>query len=126
MKRPFALAAALAAGLLASTAALGQGYPGKPVRIVVPFTAGSATDILARTVGQKLNEAWHQTVFVENRPGAGGTIGAGLVAKSTPDGSTLLVHSAAQAVNPFIYPSLPYDTLKDFVQVAAIAGQPNV
>ena len=105
---------------------LAQDYPNKPVRIVVPFTAGSATDILARTVGQKLSELWGQQVIVDNRAGAGGTIGAGLVAKSAPDGLTLMVHSAAQAVNPFIYPSLPYDTLKDFVQVVPLAGQPNV
>jgi len=96
------------------------------VRIIVPFTAGSATDILARTVGQKLNELWNQTVVVDNRAGAGGTIGAGVVAKSPPDGYTLLVHSAAQAVNPFIYPNLPYDTLKDFVQVTPLGGQPNL
>jgi len=118
--------AALAAGALAWTAAAAQDYPNKPVRIVVPFTAGSATDILARTVGQKLNELWGQAVVIDNRVGAGGTIGAGVVAKSAPDGYTLMVHSAAQAVNPFIYPSLSYDTLKDFVQVAPLGGQPNV
>jgi tripartite-type tricarboxylate transporter receptor subunit TctC len=112
-------------GVLAS-AASAQDFPNKPVKIVVPFTAGSATDILARTVGQKLNDLWNQPVVVDNRAGAGGTIGAGIVAKSPPDGSTLMVHSAAQAVNPFIYPNLPYDTLKDFVQVAPLGGQPNV
>jgi tripartite-type tricarboxylate transporter receptor subunit TctC len=111
---------------LSSMAAWAQDYPNKPVRIVVPFTAGSATDILARTVGQKLNEMWNQSVVIDNRAGAGGTIGAGMVAKSPPDGTTLMVHSAAQAVNPFIYPNLSYDTLKDFVQVAPLAGQPNV
>jgi len=109
-----------------STVAFGQPYPNKPVKIVVPFTAGSATDILARTVGQKLGELWGQAVIIENRPGAGGTIGAGVVAHSPPDGYTLLVHSAAQAVNPAIYPSLPYDTTKDFVEVATLGGQPNV
>jgi tripartite-type tricarboxylate transporter receptor subunit TctC len=103
-----------------------QAYPSRPVKIIVPFTPGSATDIMARTVGQKLGDAWKQTVTVENRPGAGGTIGAGQVAKAPPDGTTLMVHSAAQSVNPFIYPALTYDTLKDFVQVAMIAGQPNV
>ena len=127
--------AAVAAGVLGSAAALlpvtalaqaATAYPAKPVKILVPFTAGSATDILARTVGQKLGESWKQTVVVENRAGAGGTIGAGQVAKSAPDGYTLMVHSAAQAVNPAIYPALPYDTLKDFAQVAVIAGQPNV
>jgi tripartite-type tricarboxylate transporter receptor subunit TctC len=107
-------------------AALGQGYPNKPVHIVVPFTAGSATDILARTFGQKLSEIWNQPVIVDNRPGAGGTIGAAVVAKAPPDGYTLLVHSAAQAYNPSIYPSLPYDTVKDFVAIAPLAGQPNV
>jgi len=116
----------LVACMVGSSPALAQDYPGKPVRIVVPFTAGSATDILARTVGQKLSELWGQQVIVDNRAGAGGTIGAAVVAKSPPDGYTLMVHSAAQAVNPFIYPGLPYDTLKDFVQVAALAGQPNV
>jgi tripartite-type tricarboxylate transporter receptor subunit TctC len=111
---------------LAATLAHGQGFPNKPVKIVVPFTAGSATDILARNIGQKLGELWGHPVVVENRPGAGGTIGAGVVAKSPADGYTLLVTSAAQAVNPAIYPSLPYDTTKDFVDVATLGGQPNV
>jgi tripartite-type tricarboxylate transporter receptor subunit TctC len=112
--------------LLFAASAVAQDYPTKPVRVVVPFTAGSATDILARTVGQKLSELWGQQVVVDNRAGAGGTIGAGMVAKAPPDGYTLMVHSAAQAVNAFIYPNLPYDTLKDFAQVAPLAGQPNV
>jgi tripartite-type tricarboxylate transporter receptor subunit TctC len=103
-----------------------QDFPTKPVKIVVPFTAGSATDILARTVSQKLNEMWGQSVVVENRPGAGGTIGANAVAKSPPDGTTLMVHSSGHAVNAFIYPSLPYDTQKDFIAVAPLGGQPNV
>lgn len=103
-----------------------QDYPTKPVKIVVPFTAGSATDILARTFGQKLHEMWNQTVVIENRPGAGGTIGANAVAKSPPDGTTLMVHSSGHAVNAFIYPTLPYDTQKDFIAVAPLGGQPNV
>src|SRR5438309_6299030 len=105
----------LVVATLWTPSALGQGYPNKPVHVVVPFTAGSATDILARTYGQKLSEMWSQPVVVDNRPGAGGTIGAAVVAKSAPDGYTLLVHSAAQAYNPSIYPSLPYDTVKDFI-----------
>jgi tripartite-type tricarboxylate transporter receptor subunit TctC len=117
---------AVAALAFWTTLAFGQAFPSKPVKIVVPFTAGSATDILARTFGQKLSELWGQPVIVENRPGAGGTIGAGIVAKSPPDGYTLLVHSAAQAVNASIYPTLPYDTTKDFVEVATLGGQPNV
>ena len=126
MKRRWRWVAALAVGVLSSSWVFAQEFPNKPVRIVVPFTAGSATDILARTVGQKLSELWGQQVVVDNRAGAGGTIGAGMVAKAPPDGLTLMVHSAAQAVNAFIYPSLPYDTLKDFVQVAPLAGQPSV
>jgi tripartite-type tricarboxylate transporter receptor subunit TctC len=109
-----------------ASTATGQGYPSRPVHIVVPFTAGSATDILARTYGQKLSEMWNQPVVVDNRPGAGGTIGAAVVAKSAPDGYTLLVHSAAQAYNPSIYPSLPYDTVKDFIGIVPLGGQPNV
>ena len=118
--------AALALCALVSGIAGAQGWPTKPVRLVVPFTAGSATDILARTVGQKLGEMWGQPVVVDNRPGAGGTIGSALVAKSSPDGYTLLVNSAAQAYNPSIYSGLTFDTMKDFVDVAPLAGQPNV
>ena len=120
------LFAGFALGLLCAPLAFSQAYPNKPVRIVVPFTPGSATDTLARTYGQKLSEMWNQPVVVENKPGAGGTIGAAFVAKSTPDGYTLLVHSAAQAYNPSIYASLTYDTVKDFVDIAALGGQPNV
>jgi tripartite-type tricarboxylate transporter receptor subunit TctC len=114
------LALAWAAGASA------QAYPSKAVKLVVPFTAGSATDILARTIGQKLQEMWGQPVVVDNRPGAGGTIGTAIAAKSPPDGYTLLVNSAAHAYNPSIYPGLSFDTVKDFVAVAPLAGQPNV
>ena len=117
---------AFAAGLVCANSAFSQVYPNKTVHVIVPFTAGSATDILARTFGQKLSEMWGQPVIVENRPGAGGTIGAAVVAKSPPDGYTLMVHSAAQAYNASIYPTLPYDTTKDFVEIVPLAGQPNV
>jgi tripartite-type tricarboxylate transporter receptor subunit TctC len=103
-----------------------QAWPTKPVKINVPFTAGSATDILARTFGQKLSEYWGQPVVIENHPGAGGTIGTGIVANAPADGYTLLVHSAAYAVNPFMYPNLPFDTRKAFVEIAPLGGQPNV
>src|SRR5436190_2346500 len=103
-----------------------QTWPTKPVKIIVPFTAGSATDILARTFGQKLSEYWGQPVVVENHPGAGGTIGTGIVANAPGDGYTLLVHSAAYAVHPFMYPNLPFDTKKAFVEIAPLGGQPNV
>jgi tripartite-type tricarboxylate transporter receptor subunit TctC len=125
MKR-FAKLVAFALSLALPLLVHAQAFPGKPVRIVVPFTAGSATDILARTYGQKLQEAWGQPVVVENRPGAGGTIGEGVAAKSAPDGYTLLVTSATFAYNPSIYPSPGYSTEKDFVEVTPIAGQPNV
>ena len=118
--------AGMAFGAVVATAAWGQAFPTKPVRVVVPFTAGSATDILARTVGQKLSEQWGQPVVIDNRPGAGGTIGAAIVAKSPGDGYTLLVHSAAHAYNPAIYANLTYDTVKDFVEIVPLAGQPNV
>jgi tripartite-type tricarboxylate transporter receptor subunit TctC len=120
------LMAAFAIAWICAPLAQGQAYPNKAVHIIVPFTAGSATDILARTFGQKVSEMWGQPVIVDNRPGAGGTIGAAVVAKSLPDGYTLLVHSAAQAYNASIYPNLSYDTVKDFVDVAPLAGQPNV
>src|SRR5438132_10022981 len=100
--------------------ASGQAYPNKPVHVVVPFTAGSATDILARTFGQKLSEMWGQPVVIDNRPGAGGTIGTGIVANAPADGYTLLVHSAAYSVNPYIYPDLPFDTRKAFVEIVPL------
>jgi tripartite-type tricarboxylate transporter receptor subunit TctC len=118
--------AAIALALCCAPLAVAQGYPNKTVHLIVPFTAGSATDILARTFGQKLSEMWGQSVIVENRPGAGGTIGAAVVAKSPPDGYTLLVNSAAQAYNASIYTALPFDTSKDFAEIAPLAGQPNV
>lgn len=117
------IAAVLAASALQAFA---QEYPNKPVHALITFTAGSSTDIVGRIVTQKLSEYWGQPVLVENRGGAGGSIAAGIVAKTAPDGYTLLIDSSAHAVTPAIYAKLPYDTLKDFVDIAAIAGQPNV
>jgi tripartite-type tricarboxylate transporter receptor subunit TctC len=102
-------------------------YPSKPIRIVVPFTPGGSTDILARAIGQKLSEAWGQAVVVENVPGAGGSIGADKVAKASPDGYTLLMgHIGTLAVNPSLYPALPYDPVKSFAPVAWVARVPNI
>jgi tripartite-type tricarboxylate transporter receptor subunit TctC len=116
-----------AAGLaLAATTAQAQTWPQKPVHIIVAFTPGSATDIMARAVSNELSERLGQPVIVENRPGAGGTIAAGQVAKATPDGYTLLVNSSGHTVNPWIYEKLPYDTAKDLMGVTIIARQPNV
>ncbi len=119
--------------LLAGVAVLGvahaqtPGYPAKPIRLVVPFTPGGSTDILARAIGQELTKAWGQSVIVENVPGAGGSIGADKVAKASADGYTLLMgHIGTLAVNPSLYPRLPYNPVKDFVPVAWVARVPNV
>ncbi len=106
--------------------ALAQAFPAKPLKIIVPFTPGSATDTMARPIAEKLATAFGQQVLVENRPGAGGTIGIGALAKSPPDGYTLAVVSTGHVVNPVLYASLPYDTLKDFSGVAPLAGLPSV
>lgn len=105
--------------------AAGQTYPSKPIRFVVPLSAG-AGDTLTRTIGQKMSENWNQPVVVENRPGAGSTIGSDIVAKAAPDGYTLLMASFSHAVNPTLYAKLPYDTLKDFAAVTLIGSAPNV
>ena len=101
-------------------------YPSKVIKIIVPFTAGSATDIMARIVGEKLTTSMGQPVVVENRPGAGGTLGASQVAKSEPDGYTLLVVSTGHVVNPALYANLNYDTLGDFAGVTPLAALPSV
>jgi tripartite-type tricarboxylate transporter receptor subunit TctC len=112
---------------LAPLAALAQSsWPDKPIRIIVPFTAGSGTDIIARTIAEPMSRSLGQPIVIENRPGAGGTLGAGVVAKSAPDGYTLLVHSAGHVANSSIYSQLPYDTLKDFAGVTPLASLPNV
>ncbi len=107
-------------------AALAQPYPAKPVRIVVPFTPGGVTDTIARTTAGKLAELWGQPVVVENRPGAGGSVGAAIVARAAPGGSMLLVHSSGYAINAAVNPKLPYDYRKDFVEVAPLGSQPMV
>jgi tripartite-type tricarboxylate transporter receptor subunit TctC len=117
----------LAAGLAAcAVPGLAQDFPNKPVRAIVSFTPGSATDIVGRIVGAKLSEYWGQPVIVENRSGAGGAIGSAAVSKSAPDGYTLLINSSAHSVNPAIFANLPYDTIKDFTDIAPLAVQPNV
>jgi tripartite-type tricarboxylate transporter receptor subunit TctC len=113
-------------GLLASFALQAQAWPDKPVRVIISFTPGSATDIVGRVVSAKLSEYWGQPVVAENRAGAGGSVGSAVVARADPDGYTLLINSNAHCVNPAIYAKLPYDTTKDFVDIAALAVQPNV
>ena len=117
----------IAAALAALTAhASAQGFPNRPVHVIVSFTAGSSTDIVGRVVTQKLAEIWGQPVVVENRAGAGGSIGSAYVVKQPPDGYTLLVDSNAHTVTPSIYAKLPYDVSKDFTDIAPLALQPNV
>lgn len=122
MKRVLTMAATV---LLAGTV-FAQGYPAKPIKFVVPFTAGSATDIIARTVGDAMSRSMGQPVIVENKPGAGGTIAAAMVAKGEADGYTVLVHSSGHALNPALYSNPGYDTLRDLTGITTLAAIPNV
>ncbi|SOZ64822.1 conserved hypothetical protein, UPF0065 [Cupriavidus taiwanensis] len=113
--------------LAAAPTAMAQAqYPSKPIRLVVPFSAGSATDILARIIGTKMGEGGTYQVIVDNRPGAGGTLGATGVAKAAPDGYTLILVSVGHAINATLYPKLAYDTVRDFAPVSLVATVPNV
>ena len=116
----------LISSLFPAAPAQAQQYPSRPLRVVVPFAPGGAVDLVARTVAPKLSEAFGQPVVVDNRGGAGGTIGTDIVAKARPDGNTLLVASMGVAVNAVLYPKLPYDTLKDLAPVTTLGEQPNV
>src|SRR5262249_8312603 len=109
-----------------ATADSAQAYPARPIRMIVPLTAGSGADIAGRIVGKHMNDAWQQPVVIENRPGAGGQIGTQAVIKSDADGHTLLVQSASHAANSAIYKSLPYDPLKDLPDVARLGVTPYV
>jgi tripartite-type tricarboxylate transporter receptor subunit TctC len=112
---------------LAPDAAHAQAYPTRPIRLVVPFPPGGSLDVVARAIGQKLTEAWGQPVVIDNRPGAGGNIGADLVAKSAPDGYTILEGAlSTHAVNASLYRKLPYDPIKDFAPITLVAITPNV
>jgi tripartite-type tricarboxylate transporter receptor subunit TctC len=132
MTRRRPLVAALTALTLAPLAALplsaaAQAWPSKPVRIVVPFPPAGTTDILARALAPELQRAFGQPFVVENKPGAGGNIGAAEVAKAAPDGHTLLMGTVGtHAINPALYAKMPYDHVKDFVPVTLVAGVPNV
>ena len=111
------------AGLVESTAVLAQAYPAKPVRIVVSWPPGGSNDVVARVMAQRLTETLGQTFVIENRAGATGTIGSDLVAKSPPDGYTILVNSATHVANAHIYRKLPYDTMRDFTGILPLAVQ---
>ncbi|EYS89300.1 LacI family transcriptional regulator [Cupriavidus sp. SK-4] len=118
-----ALATALCLPLLHG-AAQAEAYPDKPIRMIVPFAAGSATDLLARIVSAEIGTSSNMQIVVDNRPGAGGTIGTAVVAKAPADGYTLLLTSAGHAVNPTLYPKLPYDTTRDLKGISTVATMP--
>ncbi len=127
LDRRFFLLAGAAAPLAPWAVRAQSAWPNKPVRIVVPFAAGGTTDILARAIAPELQRVFGQPFVVDNKPGAGGNNGAAEVAKSAPDGYTILMGTVGtQAINPSLYPKMPYDAVKDFAPVTLVAGVPNV
>jgi tripartite-type tricarboxylate transporter receptor subunit TctC len=118
--------ALMGAAIAAPSIARAQAWPSKQIRAVIPFTAGSTVDIVSRIVFEPLSQALGQSIIVENRGGAGGTIGANIVAKADPDGYTILAHSSAHVATPAIYPNAPYNTANDFITVAAMGSSPNI
>ncbi|MGH8616579.1 MAG: Bug family tripartite tricarboxylate transporter substrate binding protein [Burkholderiales bacterium] len=117
------------AGLVASVvagSAFAQEYPSRPVRMIVPFAPAGPTDVIARIMAQKLTETLGQNVVIDNRPGAGGNIGIGMVANATPDGYTVLVVSSSFVLNPGLYAKIPYDPEKSFVPISNMAASPNI
>ena len=125
-RRHLALIGAALAAPGAAAPCTAQAWPSKPIRAIIPFTAGSTIDIVARIVFDPLSQQLGQSIIVENRGGAGGTIGAGVVARADPDGYTVLAHSSAHTATPAIYPNAPYDAARDFVAVAALGSSPNI
>ncbi len=103
-----------------------SGYPSKPIRVIVPFAAGSTTDIIARAIADKMGQSMGQTLLIDNRAGASGTIGQAAVAQAAPDGYTIMIHSSSHTVSPSTFAKLPFDTEKDFVGITPISSTPNV
>lgn len=127
MKRSLFITGCISYCLCTISLALAQAYPSKSIRFIVPYSAGGATDILARAVAQKLTDAWNQAVVVDNRSGAGGIIGTDLIAKSAPDGYTIgLAHAGPLAINPSLYKKLPYSPATDFSQITLMGRQENM
>jgi tripartite-type tricarboxylate transporter receptor subunit TctC len=122
----FRMLAAGAAVLAAASSASAQPFPSRPVHILVPYAAGGAVDILARTLGDAVSQKWGQSVIIENRPGAGGVIASQALVTSPPDGYTLIVVASGHPTNPFLYEKLPYDTFKDFTPISLLASSPNI
>src|ERR1700742_3492232 len=117
---------AAAAMLAAAGSASAETFPSRPVHILVPYAAGGAVDILARTLGDAVSQKWGQSVVIENRPGAGGVIASQALVTSPADGYTLIVVASGHPTNPFLYAKLPYDTLKDFTPISLLASSPNI
>jgi len=128
MKLTMNIVLAATLSLLASTASLAAEakYPSRPIRIIVPFAPGAATDIIARLLGQKMTEAWGQQVVVDNRGGAGGNIGMGIAANAAGDGYTILFVSSSYMVNPGLYKRIPYDPYKSFIPISNLSASPHV
>jgi tripartite-type tricarboxylate transporter receptor subunit TctC len=127
MRRWTGTLAALAALMIAGGAACAQdAFPSKPVHLLVPFPPGGAVDIVARTIGDELSRRWGQPIVIENRPGAGGTIAAAAAAKAAPDGYTIILVASGHAIVSYLYPSLPYDPLRDFTPLSFVGSSPNM
>src|ERR1043165_8711038 len=116
------LALAVVAAFVAPTPSFAQNYPNRPVRLVVPFPAGGPADALGRVLADQLNKTWGQPVIIENRGGAGGNLGAEVVARAAPDGYTLLLNASSHVINASLYDRLPYDPIKDFTPVSEVAS----
>jgi len=112
--------------LVCGSLAFAQNFPTKPVRLLIPYAAGGAVDILGRTLGDELSKRWGQPDIIENRTGAGGTIASQVVAKSDPDGYTLVIVASGHSINPYLYKKLPYDTFKDFTPISLLGSSPNM
>ena len=125
-RRALALSLAGLAALAPLGAAAQSGYPNKPIRVIVPFAAGSTTDIIARAITDKMSQSMGQQLVVENRGGASGTIGQAAVAQAQPDGYTIMIHSSSHTVSPHTFAKLPFDTEKDFAGITPISSTPNV
>src|SRR3984885_1505035 len=126
MARRFWMVAAALAMVAGGSASAQAPFPTKQVHIYVPYAAGGAVDILARTLGEAVSQKWGRSVVIENRPGAGGVIASQALATSPPDGYTLILVASGHATNAFLYPKLPYDTFKDFTPISQVASSPNI
>src|SRR6266699_2768613 len=111
---------------LSGVASAQDAFPSKPVHLLVPFPPGGAVDIVGRTLGDELSKRWGQSVIIENRPGAGGTIASQAAAKAPPDGYTLIIVATGHAINPHLYAKLPYDSFNDFTPITLIGTSPNM